>query len=52
MPDPSLNDIAELINFDYTDESRAEVGYISATEYFVMFANVAESTNILIRMEY
>lgn len=47
----SLTEIAELINFDYTDESRAEFGPIDDDEYWVRFANVAESTNILIRVE-
>lgn len=47
----SLTEIAELINFDYTDESRAEFGPIDADEYWVMFANVEESTRIYIKME-
>jgi len=47
----SLTEVAELINFDYTDESRAEFGPIDDNEWWVRFANVAEPTNILIRME-
>lgn len=47
----SLQDIAEKINFDYTDESRAEFGPVDADEWWVMFANVEESTRIYIRME-
>jgi len=47
----SITDIAEKINFDYTDESRAEFGPVDETEWWIMFANVPESTCIYIRME-
>lgn len=47
----SLQDVSDLINFDYSDESRAEIGPVDADEYWVMFANVEESTRIYIRME-
>lgn len=47
----SLTDIAELINFDYTDESRSEFGPVHENELWVMFANIKESTNILLRVE-
>lgn len=47
----SLTDIAELINFDYADESRAEFGPIDDDEFWVMFANVGESTTIYIKVE-
>lgn len=47
----SLTDIADLINFDYTEESRAEFAPVDADEWWVMFANVEESTRIYIRVE-
>lgn len=47
----SIQDIAELINFDFTDESRAEFGPVDDTEWWLMFANVEESTRIYIRTE-
>ena len=47
----SITDVAELINFDYTDESRAEFGPVDDDEWWVMFANVEESTCIYVRME-
>lgn len=50
MPD-SLADIAELIGFDFSDESRAEFGPIDGTEWWTMFANIEESTCIYIRIE-
>lgn len=47
----SLTDIAKLINFDYTDESRSEFGPIDDAEFWLMFANVEESTTIYIKVE-
>jgi len=47
----NLQDTAELINFDYTDESRAEFAPVDLTEWWIMFANVEESTCIYIRIE-
>ena len=47
----SLTEIAELINFDFTDESRAEFGPVDQDEWWTMFANVEESTCIYIRVE-
>jgi len=47
----SITDVANLINFDYTDESRAEFGPVDVDEWWLMFANVEESTCIYIRME-
>jgi len=47
----SITDIAEKINFDYTDESRSEFGPVDNDEWWLMFANVRESTCIYIRME-
>lgn len=50
MPN-SITDIAEDINFDYTDESRSEFGPVDDDEWWIMFANVEESTRIYIRAE-
>lgn len=47
----SLTDVAELINFDFTDESRAEFAPIDADDWWIMFANIPESTTIYIRSE-
>lgn len=44
----SLNEIADLINFDYSGDSRAEPFAIADDEQMVLFANIEESTNILI----
>lgn len=44
----SITEIADLINFDFTDESRAEVFSIADDEHMLLFANVEESTNVLI----
>lgn len=47
----SITDIAEKINFDFTNESRAEFGPVDDDEWWLMFANVEESTRIYIRAE-
>lgn len=47
----SLTEVAELINFDYTDESRAEFGPVDDTEWWVRFANTDDHTTIYIRLE-
>lgn len=47
----SIQDIAEKINFNYTDESRCEFGPVDDSEWWLMFANVKESTRIYIRTE-
>jgi len=44
----SITEIAEKINFDFSGESRAEPFVIAEDEHMLLFANVAESTNILI----
>ena len=44
----TMTEIAELINFDFTDESRAGGFCITEHENMLLFANVKESTNILI----
>jgi len=46
-----LNDAADLINFDYSDPSRSEFQPIDLDEWWVMFANVEESTCIYIVLE-
>lgn len=47
----SLTEIAKLINFDYTDESRSEFGPVDVVEWWLLFANVEESTAIYLRKE-
>ncbi|MCK5607240.1 hypothetical protein KAR91_35480 [Candidatus Pacearchaeota archaeon] len=47
----TLTDIAALINFDYTDESRAEVYPIDNDSSLILFANIEESTNILLEFD-
>ncbi len=44
----SITEIAESINFDFTGESRAETFVIEADKQMLLFANVEESTNILL----
>lgn len=44
--DGSLQTMAELINFDFTGESRNEHDSIDTNNWWLMFANVAESTCI------
>jgi len=45
----TITEISELLNFDFTDESRAEVFVIDQDDHMLLFANIEESTNILIR---
>lgn len=47
----SLTDVAELVNFDYTGESRAEIIAIDDDSSMILFANVQENTNFLIEVE-
>jgi len=46
----SLTDVAEEINFDFVDESRAEQGPVDEDNFWVMFANVEENTRIYIQV--
>lgn len=47
----SLTDIAELINFDYSDEARAEFYPVDVTHWTVRFAEIRESTCVYIQLE-
>lgn len=47
----NLTEMAELINFDFTGESRAEFGPVDLTQGWTMFANVKESTTIYMRKD-
>ena len=47
----SLAEIAKLLNFDFTGESRAEFGPVDDSSWWLKFCNVEESTNILLRKE-
>jgi len=47
----SLQEIAELINFNFADPSRAEYGLIDVPTWWTMFANVPESTCIYVKID-
>ena len=47
----SLTEVAELINFDYSGEARAEFYPVTDTEWTTRFAEIRESTNIYIQLE-
>jgi len=46
-----LSEQAELINFDYTGESRADCVPIDETVFVTKFCNVQESTNIKVKFD-
>lgn len=50
MPD-TLQETADLINFDYSGESRAEIIPVDNDEMLVMFANTIDHTRIYIRVD-